>query len=152
MFGGLSPRVPLTGNVVRIQLSHPISYRRSTADIGLTLVPTLFNRNASTPISPDEPPMVMYGARGIGARWKFGRPADGHALVGLIGGAGPAARRCSARRRRPPSWPGAWASPDAVNQHLRAMRAAGLLTTARHGRSVLYLRSELGDRLIATAA
>jgi hypothetical protein len=32
---------------------------------------------------------------------------------------------------------------------LRALRDAGLLTSARHGRSVLYLRSELGDALIA---
>ena len=39
-------------------------------------------------------------------------------------------------------------TPTAVNQHLRAMRAAGLLTSARHGRSVLYLRSDLGDRLV----
>ncbi|MFC6343680.1 ArsR/SmtB family transcription factor, partial [Nocardioides hankookensis] len=37
----------------------------------------------------------------------------------------------------------------AVNQHLRALHAGGLLTSARHGRSVLYLRSGLGDRLVA---
>ena len=40
---------------------------------------------------------------------------------------------------------------SAVNQHLRAMRDAGLLSAARHGRSVLYLRSELGDHLVAAA-
>jgi DNA-binding transcriptional ArsR family regulator len=43
-------------------------------------------------------------------------------------------------------------TPTAVNQHLRAMRSAGLLTTARRGRSVLYLRSDLGDRLVAPSA
>jgi predicted ArsR family transcriptional regulator len=37
----------------------------------------------------------------------------------------------------------------AVNQHLRALLAAGLLTAARHGRHVLYLRTELGDGLVA---
>ena len=39
-------------------------------------------------------------------------------------------------------------TPAAVNQHLRALRAAGLLTSARHGRSVLYLRSEIADQLV----
>src|SRR5205823_703560 len=36
----------------------------------------------------------------------------------------------------------------AVNQHLRALHAAGLLVSARYGRSVLYRRSDLGDRLV----
>jgi hypothetical protein len=36
-----------------------------------------------------------------------------------------------------------------VNQNLRAMRAAGLLTSARHGRSVLYYRSDLGSHLLS---
>lgn len=153
MFGGLSPRVTLTGNVVRIRLASDTTYRRTTADAGLTLVPTLFSRNASTPISPDEPPMVMYGARGIGALWEAESPVTGGALVGLIG-------RARARLLTLLGEPASstelairlGVTPTAVNQHLRAMKAAGLLTTARHGRSVLYLRSDLGDRLAATAA
>jgi DNA-binding transcriptional ArsR family regulator len=40
---------------------------------------------------------------------------------------------------------------SAVNQHLRAPRDGGLLTRARHGRSVLCLRSELGDALVGGA-
>jgi DNA-binding transcriptional ArsR family regulator len=39
-------------------------------------------------------------------------------------------------------------SPSAVSQHLRVLRAAGLLSKARSGRSVLYLRSPLGDQLV----
>jgi DNA-binding transcriptional ArsR family regulator len=39
-------------------------------------------------------------------------------------------------------------TPSAVNQHLRALRAAGLLISARHGRSILYHRSDLGDRVL----
>jgi DNA-binding transcriptional ArsR family regulator len=42
-------------------------------------------------------------------------------------------------------------TPSAVNQHLRALRAAGLLVSARHGRSVLYRRSEIADRLLTAA-
>jgi predicted ArsR family transcriptional regulator len=36
---------------------------------------------------------------------------------------------------------------SAVNQHLRTLHAGGLLVRARHGRSVLYRRSDLGNRL-----
>ena len=39
-------------------------------------------------------------------------------------------------------------TPSAVNQHLRALRDAGLLVSTRYGRSVLYLRSELGSALL----
>ena len=37
---------------------------------------------------------------------------------------------------------------SAANQHLRVLRAGGLVTATRYGRSVLYLRSELGDALL----
>lgn len=153
MFEGLSPRVTLAGNVVQVRLASNATYRRSTADAGLTLVPTLFSRGASTPISPDEPPMIMYGARGVGALWEAEAPPTTRALVGLVGRARarllvllgePASSTELAVRLG--------VTPTAVNQHLRAMKAAGLLTTARHGRSVLYLRSDLGDRLVASAA
>ncbi|MBT2456178.1 helix-turn-helix transcriptional regulator [Streptomyces sp. ISL-86] len=38
-------------------------------------------------------------------------------------------------------------SPGAVSQHRRVLLRAGLVTRARHGHTVLYLRSGLGDRL-----
>jgi DNA-binding transcriptional ArsR family regulator len=37
---------------------------------------------------------------------------------------------------------------SAVNQHLRALREAGLVTSTRYGHSVLYFRSELGSALL----
>jgi DNA-binding transcriptional ArsR family regulator len=43
-------------------------------------------------------------------------------------------------------------SPGAVSQHLSALRAAGLLTAARHGRAVLYMRTPLADRLQSAAS
>ena len=41
---------------------------------------------------------------------------------------------------------------SAVNQHLRVLRDAGLLVSTRYGRSVLYLRSELGSALLEARA
>lgn len=149
MFGDLSPRIRLVDNVLQVHMSSDVYFRRSTTGEGLTLVPTLFTRNASAPISPTEPPVVMYGARGLGTLWESEHSETPDALVDVIGAVrarllvlleSPASSTELAVRLG--------VTPTAVNQHLRALRAAGLLTSARHGRSVLYLRSDLGDRLV----
>jgi len=152
MFAGLAETVSFADGVVSVRLAAPVHYARSTSGVGLTLVPTLFTRNASTPISPDEPPLIMYGARGRGTLWEAERaPAPG-ALVGLVGAVragllGQLATPTSSTELAVRSG----VTPAAVNQHLVALRAAGLLTSARTGRSVLYRRSDLGDRLLGAA-
>jgi DNA-binding transcriptional ArsR family regulator len=153
MFADLSPRIRLVDDVVRVEMTSPVGFRRSTAGEGLTLAPSLFTRNATAPISPDEAPLVMYGARGIGTLWERDRPAAPDALANLVG----AVRARLLVVLESPVSSSELAvrlgvTTSAVNQHLRAMQAAGLLTSARHGRSVLYLRSELGDRLVTAGA
>ncbi|NGN94334.1 helix-turn-helix transcriptional regulator [Nocardioides sp. KC13] len=150
MFADISPRVALADDLLTIQLvTSKVDYRRTTAGDGLTLVPTLFTRNPSTPISPEEPPVMFYPARGLGTLWTTDRPQAPRALQDLIG----ATRSGLLTLLEAPASSTELAvrlgvTTTAVNQHLRAMRAAGLLTSARHGRSVLYLRSDLGDRFI----
>lgn len=149
MFADLSPRIRLVDDVVHVHLSSKVGFRRSTAGEGLTLAPSLFTRNATAPISADEAPLIMYGARGAGTVWESDRPSAPHALAGLIGG--PRARLLAALNSPASSTELAirvGVTTSAVNQHLRAMRDAGLLSSARHGRSVLYLRSGLGDELV----
>ncbi|MFE6511187.1 DUF5937 family protein [Nocardioides sp. NPDC057767] len=153
MFADISPRVSLADDVLSIRLTtSKVDYRRTTAGVGLTVVPTLFTRNPSTPISAEEPPVMFYPARGLGTLWSTDRPQASGALRDLIGEtrsglltllAAPASSTELAVRLG--------VTTTAVNQHLRAMRAAGLLTSARHGRSVLYLRSDLGDRFVHAA-
>lgn len=150
MFADISRRVRLEDDVLQIRLSTDlVHYRRSTAGIGLTLVPTLFSRNPSAPITSAEAPVMFYPARGIGTLWATQHVDAPKALADLIGTtrtrllvllASPASSTELAVRLG--------VTTTAVNQHLRAMRAAGLLTSARHGRSVLYRRSDLGDRLV----
>ncbi|WP_243059195.1 DUF5937 family protein [Nocardioides sp. SR21] len=153
MFADLSPRIRLVDDVVRVELSSKAGFRRSTAGEGLTLAPTLFSRNATAPISPDEPPLILYGARGVGTLWEAQAPGDRDALADLLGVVrarllglleSPASSTELAVRLG--------VTTSAVNQHLRALRDGGLLTSARHGRSVLYLRSDLGDRLVGASA
>lgn len=90
----------------------------------------------------------MYGAHGVGTLWESDRPTAPDALAHLVGVVrarllgvldAPASSTELAVRLG--------VTTSAVNQHLRAMRDAGLPTSARHGRSVLYLRSQLGDDL-----
>ncbi|MFI5895055.1 helix-turn-helix domain-containing protein [Actinoplanes sp. NPDC051513] len=152
MFAGLAGRVRMTDDVVEVRLtSAGIDYERPTTG-GLTLVPSMWTSSASVPISPSEPPMIIYLARGVGTLWEAQPlPAPG-ALAALLGAhrAGllatldtPASSTELAARLG--------VTTTAVNQHLRALRAGGLLVSTRHGRSVLYRRSEVADRLLAHA-
>jgi DNA-binding transcriptional ArsR family regulator len=153
MFADLSPRIRLVDDVVRVEMTSKVGFRRSTAGEGLTLAPSLFTRNATAPISAEEAPLIMYGARGVGTLWEAEPPGARDALADLLGGVrsrllglleSPASSTELAVRLG--------VTTSAVNQHLRALRDGGLLTSARHGRSVLYLRSDLGDRLLSAAA
>lgn len=151
MFAGLSSTVRLVGNVVEVQLRSNLSYERATTG-GLTLVPSLWTVNASTPISAEEPPMIMYAARGVATLWEPQELPAPHALTNLLG----ATRAGLLSHLETPSSSTELATrlgvtTTAVNQHLRALHEAGLLVRARHGRSVLYRRSDLGDQLLAVS-
>jgi DNA-binding transcriptional ArsR family regulator len=92
--------------------------------------------------------MIMYLARGTGTLWEpEAMPAP--AAMSLLLGATRAA--LMARLGTPASSTELairlGVTTTAVNQHLRVLRDCGLLVSARHGRSVLYRRSELGDQL-----
>jgi DNA-binding transcriptional ArsR family regulator len=152
MFADLSPRIRLVDDVVRVEMTSKVGFRRSTAGEGLTLAPSLFTRNATAPISAEEAPLIMYGARGVGTLWETEPPGQRDALADLLGAV---RARLLAMLESPASSTELavrlGVTTSAVNQHLRALRDGGLLTSARHGRSVLYLRSELGDRLLAAS-
>ncbi len=117
---------------------------------GLLLLPSVFAHKPAPPLSPEEPPSLVYPSRGVATLWASA-PTDGApALVSLIGASRarllglleePLPTVELARRLR--------VTPSAVSQHLRVLHAAGLVTRARHGRQVLYRRSTLGDQLTA---
>ena len=149
MFSGLSSSVRLVGNVVEVHLRSKLDYTAPTTG-GLTLVPSLWTVNASTPISADEPPMILYSARGVATLWEPQALSAPDALVGLFG----VTRAGLLMHLRTPASSTELAArlgvtATAVNQHLRALHAGGLLVSARHGRSVLYRRSDLGDMVTA---
>lgn len=148
MLNGLSSRIDYDHGVVSVRLATAGDREQAIDGDGLTLVPTMFTRRASAPIG-DGPPMILYSARGQGALWENEPVANPAALAAVLGetragllsalGAPASSTELGVRF-------GVTAS--AVNQHLRALRDAGLLVSTRYGHSVLYLRSELGTALL----
>jgi DNA-binding transcriptional ArsR family regulator len=152
MLNGLSERIEYDKGVVAVRLHDPADRTIAIDGNGLTLVPTMFTRRASAPVG-DGPPMIMYSARGQGALWEAEHVANPAAVVAVLGqtranllaALGDPASSTELGVRL-----GVTAS--AVNQHLRVLRDAGLLVSTRYGRSVLYLRSELGSALLESRA
>ncbi|GLX00026.1 ArsR family transcriptional regulator [Microtetraspora sp. NBRC 16547] len=147
LFAGMHPNLRWHNGVLHIDKM--ISRHRVAASgRGLLLVPSVFAHKPAPPVSPEEPPSLVYPSRGVATLWTPTPTTDTPALVSLLGP--PRAKLLIlleeplptieiARRLR--------VTPSAVSQHLRVLYAAGLVTRARDGRQVLYRRSPLGDQL-----
>ncbi|MFF2750320.1 ArsR/SmtB family transcription factor [Kitasatospora sp. NPDC058048] len=115
---------------------------------GLVLCPTFFVRGAITMISNDRAPQISYPARGQAGLAGRGTPVPPQAVAALVGA--PKARLLALLAEPASTTDLAFrlgVTPGAVSQHLSVLAATGLVTRARHGRSVLYRRSPLGDEL-----
>ncbi|OII12218.1 transcriptional regulator [Curtobacterium sp. MCBA15_009] len=150
VLGGLSDAVRYDGRLLDVRLSSPIARDRPVAGEGLTLVPSVFVVRASVPIDDDQPPTVMYPARGQGAMWSTSPHPDAGAVRDLLG----ATRAALLDALGEPASSTDLAvrfgvSTSAVNQHLRVMERGGLLNRTRYGRAVLYYRSTVGDAMSA---
>ncbi|MDX3660734.1 DUF5937 family protein [Streptomyces sp. ID05-26A] len=150
MLSGISERISFRPPVVQVRIAGVPPRRVEAGGQGLTLVPSVFARRTAVPVDPGAPPLLIYSARGAGTVWETGRSSGPEALVGVLGQVradllAELAQPCSstdiARRTG--------VTTSAVNQHLRALRDAGLLASQRHGRSVVYARTELGDALVS---
>lgn len=150
MLNGLAPTAEFDGRVLSLRLRDPRERVEHIGGAGLTLVPTMFTTRASAPVDPDEPPSMFYPARGQGAMWEAERVQNPAALAAIVG---EVRARLLIALAEPASSTELGVrfgvSTSAVNQHLRVLRDAGLLTATRYGHSMLYLRSELGSALLA---
>lgn len=150
MLNGLAPTAEFDGRVLSLRLRDPRERVEHIGGAGLTLVPTMFTTRASAPADPDEPPSMFYPARGQGAMWEAERVQNPAALAAIVG---EVRARLLIALAEPASSTELGVrfgvSTSAVNQHLRVLRDAGLLTATRYGHSMLYLRSELGSALLA---
>jgi hypothetical protein len=120
---------------------------------GVTFTPSVFCDHAVTLVDPSLPPRIWYPARGRATVWHTSTTAPPDALADLLGRT---RARILVHLAEPSSTTGLahhlMLSSGAVSQHLGVLHRAGLVTRARHGHTVLYLRSQLGDRLAVGAA
>ena len=149
LFSELDWRVRWDDGHILVDRLPGLDYRIEIDGRGLPLVPSLFVRGAVTYISASEPPVLVYPARGRAAVWETAAAPVDAALAELLGA--PRARLLTMLREPASTTDLArrlGVTPSAVSQHLRVLRAARLVSPARTGRAVLYLRSELADTLV----
>ncbi|GAA3635308.1 DUF5937 family protein [Kineosporia mesophila] len=150
MFADLTDRVRMDGDGVEVRTGSGTVWA-GRADQGLTLVPTLWTSAVCVAVSPDDLSTIIYLARGSATVWESAPPPAAGALAGVLG----SHRAALLQRLEAPASSTELAlnlgvTPTAVNQHLRALRAAGLLVAVRDGRSVLYRRSDLADQMLTS--
>ncbi len=149
LFADLHDRVSWSDGVLTVRQTSRLQHSAvEVAGRGLALVPSVFARGAMTVVDPAGPPVISYPARGRSTLWEAAQPATEAALARLIGA--PRARLLALLRHPASTTELAYrlgVTAAAVSQQLSVLHAAGLVTRARSGRSVLYARTTLGDRL-----
>jgi DNA-binding transcriptional ArsR family regulator len=112
---------------------------------GLLLVPSVFQweRPAVVYDAPWQP-TLLYPARGVALLWEAERPQPGAALAGVLGSTrAQVLVTLDAPRTTTELAPWLGVRASGVSAHLGALLRAGLVSRTRHGRSVLYARTEL---------
>lgn len=114
---------------------------------GVLLIPSAFAwPRVWALFDPPWQPAIVYPARGVGSLWAPQEQAPPDALQALLG-----RRRAEILTQLPASTrelaQRLGASAGGVSEHLRVLRAAGLVTGRREGREVRYVRTETGEAL-----
>ncbi|WP_020575135.1 DUF5937 family protein [Actinopolymorpha alba] len=149
LFADLHPAVSWADDTLTVR--HPlVTDTRRLDGRGLVLVPSAFVwPQVATKTAEPWQPVLRYPARGIATLWEHGRPAEPGSLAAIVGRSraillahldAPASTSDLARRTG--------LTAGGVSQHLTALRGAGLVTSHRTGRVVLYARTALGDALL----
>ena len=147
LLGELHPQVRRRRETLEVATA--LDARIALEGSGLLLVPTAFFWHGIAPIirTPWQPTLI-YPARGLELLWDESAPRP-DALVGVLGRSRAALLAELDRPRSTSALAVALGlSAPGVSHQLSALRAAGLVGSGRHGREVLYLRTELAERLL----
>jgi DNA-binding transcriptional ArsR family regulator len=119
---------------------------------GLLLVPSVFGcHRISSMTEPPWQPTVIYPARGVALLWEAAS-APSAALAKVVGRSrAQLLADLDAPRSTTDLADRLGMTPGGVSQHLTVLRDSGLVSSRRHGRLVLYCRSELADELVGAA-
>jgi DNA-binding transcriptional ArsR family regulator len=150
MLADLDEAVTWEDGTLRVR-HRSVSGARSLRGLGLLLVPCVFaSPRVFSVTTPPYQPTVRYPPRGIATLWERRELDPPAALASVLGRTRalllaeldqPASTRDLAQR--------AGLSEPGVNQHLTALRRAGLCTAHRTGRYVLYARSAIAEALLS---
>jgi DNA-binding transcriptional ArsR family regulator len=146
---GIHERLRFEGGAVAIQ--HDSRIEHDVAGAGLVLQPSIFSwPSVITVLDPDGPAILVYPARGVATLWREQALDAPVALARLLGGTRarlladleePRSTAVLARRHR--------LGAPGVSAHLQALYGAGLVVRRRAGHEVRYVRTPLGDALVA---
>lgn len=151
LLNDISPTAKFDGKALRLdKSSHNEKDTYFVLDNeGLHLVPTVFADKLMWQVTPDYKPMILYGARGVGA-WQQARTTLDESLELLLG-----AGRASvlAELINMPATTTDLAhhlhlTAGAVSQHLSLLQRAGLVNPQRSGKRVYYQLSPKGSDLL----
>jgi hypothetical protein len=134
-----------------IAVQHDARIEHPVRGAGLVLQPSAFSWPAVlTVLDPDGPAILVYPVRGIAGLWHGPALAPPAALARLLGVTRarlltdldePRATSVLARRHG--------LGAPGISAHLQALHGAGLLVRRRAGHEVRYVRTPLGDALVA---
>jgi hypothetical protein len=146
---GIHDRVRWDAGAVAVQ--HDARIDHAVRGAGLVLQPSAFTwPSVITVVDPDGPALLVYPVRGIAGLWRASAPEPPAALARLLGATRatlladldePRATSVLARRHG--------LGAPGVSSHLQALHGAGLLVRRRAGHEVRYVRTPLGDALVA---
>jgi hypothetical protein len=147
LFADMDPRISFSEGELRIEKR--FSDRVDLEERGLLFVPSVFSEGwVCVFTDPRWQPTILYSARGVGMLWQERDPAP-EALAALLGRRRAAVLAALDEPRSTTDLAGILqASPSAVSQHLAVLRDAGLVTSHRLGRLVLYLRTAAGEAVV----
>jgi DNA-binding transcriptional ArsR family regulator len=116
---------------------------------GVLLMPSVFKWEEAIVITrPPWQPTISYPARGLGDLWQSAHPSAPAALERLVGRTRatlltaldqPASTTSLAQRHQ--------LAPATVSEHLKVLRAAGLVVGERHRHEIRYRRTDIGSAL-----
>jgi DNA-binding transcriptional ArsR family regulator len=144
----LHPIVSFDGTAIRVE-----KHWNETVDLGgrgLLLVPCVFAwPDVIVQTAEPHTPTLSYSPRGMALLWTTSSLRDRTALADVLG-------RTRALLLAALDLPMSTTqlsdqldlAPPTVNAHLKALAAAGILSSRRDGRAVLYARSPIGDALL----
>ena len=148
LFADLHDRVTWTGD--RLEIATVYDETLPLGGRGLLLIPSAFIWRPFAITMPPWQPTLIYPARGVALLWERGSPAP-DALAAVLGRARAdllAALEAPASTTELAGRLGR--SAGGISEHLTALRDAGLVSAARQGRSVLYVRTPVADRLVVS--